>query len=84
MKTKCLIVAFVVGMLASMPAYAWTWNNATYAARFRTAQPARATAAKPEVQVAVMGISSLQPKASNSGGDIWFGSSPRSHATHSH
>jgi hypothetical protein len=93
MKTKGLILAFVAGMLASTPAYAWTWNSATYASRFRPVQPAPSTVAKPQpaagqsnsdVQVAVMAKSPSQQTAGNSGGDKWFGTDQRSRATHSH
>ena len=84
MKTKSLMVAVAVGMLASLPAYAFpSFNYATYASRFRPAQPAPSTVAKaqtpasqakPEMQVAVMG------KAPSS----WHGAAPRACATHSH
>jgi hypothetical protein len=93
MKTKGLIMTVVIGMLVSMPAHAWTWNSATYASRFRPAQPAPATAANSkatpgdatsEIHVAVMAKSPAQASASNSGGDIWYGSGQRSRATHSH
>jgi hypothetical protein len=93
MKTKGLIMTVAIGMLVSMPAHAWTWNSATYASRFRPAQPAPTTTANSkatpgnatsEIQVAVMAKSPSQSSANNSGGDIWHGSDQRSHATHSH
>jgi hypothetical protein len=89
MKNKSLIITLVVGLLAAGPAYAFgTFNSATYASRFRPAQPTpsasvkappTASQEKSEIQVAVMATS-----PSPATDDIWFGTSPRTHATHSH
>lgn len=91
---KGLIITLVLGTLASMPAHAWTWNNATYESRFQPVQTASASAttakpqtspaqATPEIQVAVMGKSPSQPVASQSGADLWYGTGQHSRATHS-
>jgi hypothetical protein len=89
MKPKSLIITLAVGLLAAGPAYAFgSFNSATYASRFRPAQPAPSASAKvrptasqekSEIQVAIMVTSPSQAT-----GDIWFGTSPRTHATHSH
>jgi hypothetical protein len=94
MKTKSLMAALVVGMLATLPAHAFPYfNRGTYASRFRPAQPAPATRAQSqptssqpnsELQVAVMAKSQAGATANNFGGDMWYGSSSRSRATHSH
>jgi hypothetical protein len=54
MKTNSLVFVLAVGMLAALPAHAWTWNSATYASRFRAPAQSSATVAKPEIQVAVL------------------------------
>jgi len=95
MKTKCLLVILAGGMLAALPAYSFPWfNKATYDSRLGyVAQPAPATAAntqptsapaKGELQVAVMANSASPPAAKPAGADIWYGTSQRVRATHSH
>ncbi len=58
-------MAVAVGMLGTLSASAFgTWNNATYASRYRRdAQPAACGQAKPEVQVAVMATATAQSTA---------------------
>ena len=79
--------ALVVGMLAAVPAYAFpssTHGHNYYDYLAKKATQKVASQAKPGIQVAVMAESPSQPTANTPKGDIWFGSSPRSHATHSH
>jgi cytoskeletal protein RodZ len=95
MNTKVLGTILVVGALASMPAYAWQWNNATYAARHggSPVQPGQSTVASAQptsgqettdAQVAVMAKSPSQSTASNSGADEWYGTDQHARAIHSH
>jgi hypothetical protein len=82
MKTKSLIIAVMLGALASTSAHAFGyWNNATYASRFRPA-PETQTQAKPEVQVAV--LASADAKSAKSvKNDHRFGP-PKPYETRSH
>jgi hypothetical protein len=90
MKVNSLIVTLAVGMLVAAPAHAWTWNNATYASRYRPAAEPAALRPTTEVQVAVMPESNSQPdatklgtKAQNAKDAHPFGP-PRPHAVKSH
>jgi hypothetical protein len=94
MKTKCLILTLVGGMLAALPAYSFPWfNKGTYDSRLGyTPQPAPAAAAnaqpasaqaKGELQVAVMANASAQAAAKPAGADMWYGTTQRTRATHS-
>ena len=65
MKTNYLAMIVAVGMLAALPARAWTWNSGTYASRFRPAP--ETTQKKSEIQVAVMANSTSDAPATRSG-----------------
>jgi hypothetical protein len=90
MKAKGLILTVLAGMLASSPAYAWSFCYGTYVKRHPAPVQPAANPANPEVQVAVMAsapsqtapavdIKTLCPTVS-----IWYGSAATTHATHSH
>jgi hypothetical protein len=82
MKVNGFIVALVVGMLASVSAHAFgTFNNATYASRFRPVAPT-VNQAKPEIQVAVMANSPLKRGAGAT--SLHPFGPPRPYAAHSH
>lgn len=75
LKSKILVVAAVLGALASLPAHAFgTWNNATYAARYRPVTPT--------FQVAVVKSSSSQRAAGATAQRPWGPARPC--AVHSH
>jgi hypothetical protein len=87
MTTKGLIIAAVLGGIATLPAHGFGyWNNATYASRFRPdPQPAQ-----PAFQIAVVATSPSQgtdTKTANSGTSATttnkFGP-PKPYSTHSH
>jgi hypothetical protein len=83
MKTKGLIIAAVLGTLATLPAHGFGyWNNATYASRFRPdPKPAQ-----PAFQIAVVAMSQ-DGTAINGARSATvahkFGA-PKPYATHSH
>jgi hypothetical protein len=79
MKANGLIVTLVLGILAAVPASAFpsgshSQNYYNYLSRVR----GTAGQAKPEMQVAVMAKSPAQPVTYSP----WYGSAPRSRATH--
>jgi hypothetical protein len=82
MKIKVLLAAVLLGMLTASSAHAFGyWNSATYASRHQlTPQPARQPGA--EIQIAVNAAAAAGTRIP--GASVWYGSSPRSHASHSH
>jgi hypothetical protein len=70
MKLNSLTMAVAVGMLSVVSASAFgSWNNATYASRYRVDAQSSASLAKPEVQVAVLAtVTSQQADASKQSG----------------